>query len=123
MNIDEYRANIAELDNEHHLLLVTLSLIKVTLSLDNIDGNKILPHLKNFVERSKSHFRSEEQHLLTSSCPKDVLKEHISVHRELEDKLDQIVLNPENRNLYSQLENWLIPHLLADKEILATSSN
>jgi hemerythrin-like metal-binding protein len=118
MNFDDYHIGIPELDNEHKLLLVTLEIIKKTLSLYRLDEGKLKPHLDNLVARVKSHNANEERYLLKSNFVSSVLQEHKAHHKALETELEACVSRPEDRELYGKLENFLLLHFMEDAKIL-----
>jgi len=113
--LDEYSVEIKILDDQHKQMFVTINEL-----LDAINTNTPQEHLKNIIDDlikyKLFHFETEEKYFKEFNY--EGAEEHITKHREFNEKLNIIIgKHPENNlelafELIDFLEDWLVGHLM-----------
>jgi hemerythrin-like metal-binding protein/diguanylate cyclase (GGDEF)-like protein len=122
---EEYSTGIEKIDRQHRELCAIVNRISEEASSGDAGTAFLAAIFQELVEYAKTHFDTEEDHLILSSCPD--LELHIEEHRHFLEELAFLRANLGDAELpqqvFSFLKEWMTKHILKiDKQHLTPGS-
>ena len=111
---NDYSINVAVIDEEHKQFISIINKAITAIERDN-DGEKISEALNAMTLYAVSHFKNEEEYMITFDYPEFIL--HKKEHREFLIKTVDFCKSVTNGNrnisssLHKYLKNWLEEHI------------